>query len=726
MAAPSGISWSSTQGSYYRLGIHVSLSNTNTQTTVTIQTWLWSKWSLSDSNNGYYFNNNATSASTWISSSVNFSHSVSTGSGWSTSNQTKVYTHTYTYNRTTSAQTIYCAAKLTSIGSNDSTVTHSTSYTIPALASYTVTYNANGGSGAPSAQTKWYDKTLTLSSTKPTRTGYSFLGWSTSSTATTASYSAGGSYTANAATTLYAVWKANTYTVTYNANGGSGAPSAQTKTYGVTLTLSSTKPTRTNYNFKGWGTSASATTVSYAAGASYTTNAAITLYAVWELAYSKPRITGISLYRTNSGGTSSETGTYFRIAFSWATDKTVSSVTVKWKASTATSWSSSSITASGTSGNVSQVLGGGNVSTEASYDVQIIVSDASGSTTINRILPGIAYAIDFLKGGKGVAIGKPAEKAGFDIGMNTTVTGYLTSSTVKGTNTIASTANDTVDNWVLQGNSIHYYNTSGLLTNQPNQYGFLLNITKGATEIHQVWFGQAYGNMLHRGGNAGGWGGSGAWKTLLDSGNYSSYALPLTGGTVSGYTKLSNSVNAIGWLRAHNDWLGFYANAANAQGNTSRKGWVGFDGGSNFQFMNNSSGSNITNVAWTTSSDERLKTEIEDISSDLVNVWRELLPKTFKWNELNSTNHKMQFGLIAQDVIAAFEKYDLDYRDYGFVVPYTMPDSDTEYFSITYDSYHMLTAMVLRETNNELADLKTQLKDLRSVVETLAKKFEEE
>jgi len=74
---------------------------------------------------------------------------------------------------------------------------------------YNITYNANGGSGAPASQTKTYGQTLTLSSTKPTRSGYTFLGWSTSSTATKATYSAGGSFTTNANTTLYAVWQKN-------------------------------------------------------------------------------------------------------------------------------------------------------------------------------------------------------------------------------------------------------------------------------------------------------------------------------------------------------------------------------------------------------------------------------------------------------------------------------------------------------------------------------------
>ncbi len=99
---------------------------------------------------------------------------------------------------------------LTSNGTNQATLTTYTGATnqLWYLHPYTrtVSYNANGGSGAPSSQTKYFNETLTLSSTRPTRSGYTFLGWSTSSTATSATYSAGGSFTTNANTTLYAVW----------------------------------------------------------------------------------------------------------------------------------------------------------------------------------------------------------------------------------------------------------------------------------------------------------------------------------------------------------------------------------------------------------------------------------------------------------------------------------------------------------------------------------------
>lgn len=73
--------------------------------------------------------------------------------------------------------------------------------------SYKVNYNANGGSGAPSAQTKAPDAALILSSKIPTRSGYTFLGWSPNSEATSASYQPGDIYSKNASVTLYAIWE---------------------------------------------------------------------------------------------------------------------------------------------------------------------------------------------------------------------------------------------------------------------------------------------------------------------------------------------------------------------------------------------------------------------------------------------------------------------------------------------------------------------------------------
>ena len=72
---------------------------------------------------------------------------------------------------------------------------------------YTVSFNANGGSGAPESQRKLQGAALTLSETVPTREGFTFKGWAESEGATEAQYQPGGSFTKDADTTLYAVWE---------------------------------------------------------------------------------------------------------------------------------------------------------------------------------------------------------------------------------------------------------------------------------------------------------------------------------------------------------------------------------------------------------------------------------------------------------------------------------------------------------------------------------------
>lgn len=77
---------------------------------------------------------------------------------------------------------------------------------VPPKPSHTVSYNANGGSGAPGKQTKWWGEVLTLSNTRPTRANHTFLGWATSANGAVA-YQPGGRYGADNNNTLYAVWK---------------------------------------------------------------------------------------------------------------------------------------------------------------------------------------------------------------------------------------------------------------------------------------------------------------------------------------------------------------------------------------------------------------------------------------------------------------------------------------------------------------------------------------
>jgi len=106
------------------------------------------------------------------------------------------------------------------VNTSKSISANSTYYPITKLNTYTVSYNANGGSGAPASQTKTTNNNLTLSSVKPTRVGYTFQGWGTSSSATTATYQPGGTYSDNKSITLYAVWKINKVNIKFSTNSG--------------------------------------------------------------------------------------------------------------------------------------------------------------------------------------------------------------------------------------------------------------------------------------------------------------------------------------------------------------------------------------------------------------------------------------------------------------------------------------------------------------------------
>lgn len=159
-------------------------------------------------------------------------------------------------------------------------------------------------SGNVTMYATWTESVTNGSITLPTpsRTGYSFQGWATSSSATSGSTD---TYTPTGNVTLYATWKANTYSITYNANGYGTAPTGQTKTYDVNLTLqpfignqtitgykvsfnanggSSTPNAITSSIVKSqtyWNTAANGSGTNYGSKGTYKNNSAATLYAIW-------------------------------------------------------------------------------------------------------------------------------------------------------------------------------------------------------------------------------------------------------------------------------------------------------------------------------------------------------------------------------------------------------------------------------------------------------------
>ena len=226
----------------------------------------------------------------------------------------------------------------------------------------TVSFNANGGTGAPSSQTKTYDQALTLSGTKPTRIGHTFLGWSTSSTATAATWGAGGTFSTNitANTTLYAVWKSDY-----------AAPK-----------ITSLTAVRCN----------SAGTPDDEGGYAKVTAAWSTMQSIDQ---GKTANYGTVTGKTRESGTSTD------VSFTFSSGAGGSGIY---------------------SGTAVAIVP--NMSTEKSYSVTVSVTDAQGGKTTNRgtVLTSAKFILDFKAGGEGIGIGAAAPSSGLVIGKYTTHT----------------------------------------------------------------------------------------------------------------------------------------------------------------------------------------------------------------------------------------------------------------------------------------------------------------
>ena len=211
----------------------------------------------------------------------------------STDSQTKTYGTALTLRQNGFTKTGYAFVKWnTKADGTGTSYAEEASYTANAAVTlyaqwapneYEIGYNGNGADGGEvSPQEKIYGVPLTLRQNGFTKTGHHFLRWNTAADGSGTGYAEEAAYTANAAATLYAQWAPDTYAVTYDGNGAeSGSVSAQTKTYNTPLVLAQNGYSRHGYAFDGWNTEADGTGTAYAAGAAYTGNEAVTLYAQW-------------------------------------------------------------------------------------------------------------------------------------------------------------------------------------------------------------------------------------------------------------------------------------------------------------------------------------------------------------------------------------------------------------------------------------------------------------
>lgn len=117
----------------------------------------------------------------------------------------------------------------------------------------TISFNANGGSGAPASVTGAVGSTIVLPAGIPTRSGQTFKGWSTVQGGSVV-HQPGATIKLSSSQTLYAVWTSDTVSIAYNLNGAPGtAPASGTCVLEKTpCSITSTVPTFTGYVFGGW------------------------------------------------------------------------------------------------------------------------------------------------------------------------------------------------------------------------------------------------------------------------------------------------------------------------------------------------------------------------------------------------------------------------------------------------------------------------------------------
>jgi uncharacterized repeat protein (TIGR02543 family) len=159
------------------------------------------------------------------------------------------------------------------------------------LPTYIVSYDANGADAGSVPDSQWKTRgialTLAANTGALTKGSYVFAGWNTAADGSGIDYPAGSELNVDADVTLHARWVAvPTFPISYQGTGADGGvPFPRIRSRLAQWRCSSPgntgSLTRAGYTFTGWNTAADGSGTDYAAGASYTVDAAVTLYAQW-------------------------------------------------------------------------------------------------------------------------------------------------------------------------------------------------------------------------------------------------------------------------------------------------------------------------------------------------------------------------------------------------------------------------------------------------------------
>jgi uncharacterized repeat protein (TIGR02543 family) len=141
----------------------------------------------------------------------------------------------------------------------------------------TVTYDSQGGTSVSAASTA-VGGSISSAPTPPTRAGYTFSGWSTTSSGSAISFTGGYTHGQSADFTLYAIWTPDALTITYDSKSGSSVANGSVNA-GASISAAPTAPTRTGYTLSGWSATDGGTVVTFPFAHGKTAN--FTMYAIW-------------------------------------------------------------------------------------------------------------------------------------------------------------------------------------------------------------------------------------------------------------------------------------------------------------------------------------------------------------------------------------------------------------------------------------------------------------
>lgn len=286
------------------------------------------------------------------------------------------------------------------------------------------------------------------------------------------------------------------------------------------------------------------TTVTDTRGRSATYSLTLTV-----LAYAPPQISGFQISRCDESGNYQDSGTYARIS-AVVSISSLEGLNTFWarpdyKANGSASWitSGAKIADGATSLNITnQLLGFGGIFDEMTgYNFRLYVADALTTSIAYNELPTRAIVWDVSSSGRSIGFGVEAGADGdLPFGLNLKpATDDARAQSMQNLTFLGVNPDfeDTTVNWGAKGPCYAWYNANGVssVTDQPSQYGFLINIPYGPSgnygEARQIWASQHTGGFYHRGGNANGWT---SWKQMIDS----------TGGTIDGALSVAGDFTA--------------------------------------------------------------------------------------------------------------------------------------------------------------------------------------